>query len=100
MIIKKDSEIVKAKGKRSLALKAKKESSDKECLTFGSEDEYDRKSFRCGDLNHLIEECPEPPKEKSQRAFIRGSSDNGEEDDENDKDETCLMAQSSSEICL
>ncbi|GKC26166.1 UBN2 domain-containing protein, partial [Tanacetum coccineum] len=32
MIIKKDSEIVKAKGERkSLALKAKKESSDEEC---------------------------------------------------------------------
>ncbi|GJZ61993.1 hypothetical protein Tco_0618130, partial [Tanacetum coccineum] len=40
MIIKKDSEIVKAKVERkSLALKAKKESSDKECSTFGSEDE-------------------------------------------------------------
>nr|GEZ19053.1 zf-CCHC domain-containing protein/UBN2 domain-containing protein [Tanacetum cinerariifolium] len=40
MVIKKDSEIVKAKGKRrSLALKAKKESSDEECLTFRSEDE-------------------------------------------------------------
>ncbi|GJV13034.1 retrovirus-related pol polyprotein from transposon TNT 1-94 [Tanacetum coccineum] len=40
MIIKKDSEIVKAKGERkSLALKAKKVSSDDECLTFGSEDE-------------------------------------------------------------
>nr|GEX97355.1 zf-CCHC domain-containing protein/UBN2 domain-containing protein [Tanacetum cinerariifolium] len=39
MIIKKDSEIVKAKVERkSLALKAKKESSDEECLTFGSED--------------------------------------------------------------
>nr|GEW09643.1 ulp1 protease family, C-terminal catalytic domain-containing protein [Tanacetum cinerariifolium] len=35
MIIKKDFEIVKAKGKRnSLALKAKKESSDEECSTF------------------------------------------------------------------
>ncbi|GKB68692.1 hypothetical protein Tco_0930104 [Tanacetum coccineum] len=40
MIIKKDSEIVKAKvGRKSLALKAKKESSDEECSTFGSEDE-------------------------------------------------------------
>ncbi|GJR28705.1 hypothetical protein Tco_1104937 [Tanacetum coccineum] len=39
MIIKKDSEIVKAKVERkSLALKAKKESSDEECLTSGSED--------------------------------------------------------------
>nr|GEU30989.1 retrovirus-related Pol polyprotein from transposon TNT 1-94 [Tanacetum cinerariifolium] len=40
MIMKKDSEIVKAKVKRkSLALKAKKESSDEECSTSGSEDE-------------------------------------------------------------
>ncbi|GJT71676.1 hypothetical protein Tco_1030962 [Tanacetum coccineum] len=42
MIIKKDSKIVKAKGERkSLALKAKKESSDDECLTSKSEyEEY------------------------------------------------------------
>ncbi|GKD98260.1 hypothetical protein Tco_1382157 [Tanacetum coccineum] len=40
MIIKKDSKIVKAKGeRRSVALKAKKESSDEECSTSGSEDE-------------------------------------------------------------
>ncbi|GJR36432.1 zf-CCHC domain-containing protein [Tanacetum coccineum] len=40
MIIKKDSKIVKAKGeRRSLALKAKKESSDEECSTFRTEDE-------------------------------------------------------------
>nr|GEY25120.1 integrase, catalytic region, zinc finger, CCHC-type, peptidase aspartic, catalytic [Tanacetum cinerariifolium] len=40
MIIKKDSEIVKAKGEqRSLALYAKNESSDEECLTSESEDE-------------------------------------------------------------
>nr|GEX81809.1 UBN2 domain-containing protein [Tanacetum cinerariifolium] len=40
MIIKKDSKIVKAKGERKyLALKAKKESSDEECSTSGSEDE-------------------------------------------------------------
>ncbi|GJR48669.1 hypothetical protein Tco_1316772 [Tanacetum coccineum] len=40
MIIKKDSEIVKAKVEiKSIALKAKKESSDEECLTSGSKDE-------------------------------------------------------------
>ncbi|GJW04003.1 zf-CCHC domain-containing protein [Tanacetum coccineum] len=40
MIIKKDSEIVKAKVKRkSLAIKAMNESSDEECSTSGSEDE-------------------------------------------------------------
>nr|GEX52668.1 retrotransposon protein [Tanacetum cinerariifolium] len=107
MIIKKDSEIVKAKGERkSLALKAKKESSDEECLTFRSEDEEyamandksDRKCFRCGDPNHLIGECPDPPRDKNQRAFARGSwSDSGKEDDEKVKDETCLVAQASNE---
>nr|GEU85921.1 alpha/beta hydrolases superfamily protein [Tanacetum cinerariifolium] len=40
MIIKKDSEIVKANVEgKSIALKAKKESSDEECSTSGSEDE-------------------------------------------------------------
>ncbi|GKE73323.1 hypothetical protein Tco_1535364, partial [Tanacetum coccineum] len=40
MIIKKDSEIVKAKGEsKTLALKSEKESSDEECSTFESEDE-------------------------------------------------------------
>ncbi|GKG32277.1 hypothetical protein Tco_0427227, partial [Tanacetum coccineum] len=95
MSIKKDSEIVKAKGERiSLALKAKKESSDEECSTSGSEDEEyamavrDLKKFfkrrgRCGDPNHLIGECPKPSKDKNQIAFVRGSwSDSGEEDDE------------------
>ncbi|GJX05490.1 retrovirus-related pol polyprotein from transposon TNT 1-94 [Tanacetum coccineum] len=93
-------------------LKAKKESSDEESSTSGSEDEEyamavrDFKKFfkrrgRFGDPNHLIGECPKPPKDKNQRAFIKGSwSDSGEEDDEKAKDETCLMAQASSEICL
>ncbi|GJX70425.1 zf-CCHC domain-containing protein [Tanacetum coccineum] len=141
MIIKKDYEIVKAKVERkSLALKAKKESSDEECSTSGSEDEEyamavrdfkkffkrrgrfvrqprndkktfqrsrddktgknDRKCFRCGDPNHLIGECPKPPKDKNQKAFVGGSwSDSGEEDDEKVKDETCLVAHASSEVC-
>nr|GEU37676.1 retrovirus-related Pol polyprotein from transposon TNT 1-94 [Tanacetum cinerariifolium] len=142
MIIKKDFEIVKAKGERkSLALNAKKESSDEECLTSGSEDEeyimavkdfkkffkkrgrfvrqprndkktfqrsrYDkngknsRKYFRCGDPKHLIGEFPKPPKYKNQSAFVRGSwIYSGPEDDEKVKDETCLVAQASSEICF
>ncbi|GKE12299.1 zf-CCHC domain-containing protein, partial [Tanacetum coccineum] len=141
MIIKKDSKIVKAKGERkSIALKAKKESSDEECSTSGSEDEEyamavkdfkkffkrkgrfmrqprndkktfqrsrddkngkgERKCFRCGDTNHFIGECPKPPKDKNQRDFIGGSwSDSGEEDDEKVKDEMCLVAQASSEVC-
>ncbi|GKF32896.1 zf-CCHC domain-containing protein, partial [Tanacetum coccineum] len=103
---------VKSKGERkSIALKAKKESSDEVCSTSGREDEEyamangndgksDRKYFRCGDPNHLIGECPKPPKDKNQRAFVGGSwSDSGEEDDEKVKDETCLVAHASSEVC-
>ncbi|GKG09005.1 zf-CCHC domain-containing protein, partial [Tanacetum coccineum] len=49
----------------------------------------DRKCLRCGDPNHLIGECPKPPKDKNQKAFVRCSwSDSGEEDDEKAKDET------------
>ncbi|GKF01137.1 zf-CCHC domain-containing protein [Tanacetum coccineum] len=60
----------------------------------------DRKCFRCGDPNHLIGECPKPPKDKNQRAFVGGSwSDSGEEDDEKVTNETCLVAQASSEVC-
>ncbi|GJV68618.1 retrovirus-related pol polyprotein from transposon TNT 1-94 [Tanacetum coccineum] len=62
--------------------------------------ESDRKCFRCGDPNHLIGEYPKPPKDKNQRAFVKGSwSDNGEEDDEKVKNKTCLVAQASSEVC-
>ncbi|GJS07311.1 retrovirus-related pol polyprotein from transposon TNT 1-94 [Tanacetum coccineum] len=88
MIIKKYSEIVKAKRERkSLSLKARKESM------------FDFR--KCGDPNHLIGECPKPPKDKNQRAFVRGSwSVSGEEDNEKAKDETCLVAQASNEICL
>ncbi|GJX81940.1 retrovirus-related pol polyprotein from transposon TNT 1-94 [Tanacetum coccineum] len=138
MIIKKNSEIVKAKVERkSLALKAKKESSDE---VSGSEDEEyamtvrdfkkffkrrgrfvrqprndkktfqrsrddkngksESKCFRCGDPNHLIRECSKPPRDKNQRSFFGGSwRDDGEEDDEKVKDETCLVAHASSEVC-
>ncbi|GKC65603.1 retrovirus-related pol polyprotein from transposon TNT 1-94, partial [Tanacetum coccineum] len=112
MIIKKDSEIVKAK----------KESSDEECSTSGSEDEEyvmavrdfkklfkrrgrfvrqsrndkktfqrsrddkngksDRKCFRCGDPNHLIGECPKPPNYKNQRVFVGGTWSNSGEEDD------------------
>ncbi|GKD84356.1 retrovirus-related pol polyprotein from transposon TNT 1-94 [Tanacetum coccineum] len=84
----------------------------KECLTSRSKDEEyamavrDFKNFfkrrgRCGDPNHLIGECPKPPKDKNQRAFIRGSwSDSGKEDDEKAKDKTYLVAQASNEICF
>nr|GEV50880.1 reverse transcriptase domain-containing protein [Tanacetum cinerariifolium] len=111
MIIKKDSEIVKAKGERkSLALKSKKESGDEESSTSGSKDEEYamvvrdfKKLFkgrgRCEDPNHLIGECPKPLRDKNQKDFVEGSwSHSGEEDNEKAKDETCLMAYASSEI--
>ncbi|GJY41889.1 hypothetical protein Tco_0429159 [Tanacetum coccineum] len=61
----------------------------------------ERKSFRCGDPNHLIGECSKPPKNNDQKAFIGGAwSDNREDEVEKTKDETCLVAQASDEICL
>ncbi|GJS50207.1 hypothetical protein Tco_0600328 [Tanacetum coccineum] len=60
-----------------------------------------RKCFRCGDPNYLIGECSKPSKNNDQRAFIRGAwSDNGEDEVEKTKDETCLVAQAPDEICL
>ncbi|GKA34504.1 UBN2 domain-containing protein [Tanacetum coccineum] len=89
MIIKKDSEIVKAKVERkSIALKDKKESSDEECSTSGSEDE----EYAMAMWRPKIGECLKLPKDKNQRAFVEGTwSDNGEEDDEKVKDETCRV---------
>ncbi|GJR89722.1 zf-CCHC domain-containing protein [Tanacetum coccineum] len=107
MIIKKDSKIVKAKVERKyLALKAKKESSDEECLTSGSEDEEyamvvrDFKKFfkRRG---RFVRQ-PRNDKKTFQRSRDdkNGSwSDSGEEDDEKVKKLTCLVAQASSEVC-
>ncbi|GJW54086.1 hypothetical protein Tco_0098171 [Tanacetum coccineum] len=67
MIIKKDSEIVKAKVERkSIALKAKKESSDEECVQ-----------------TRYVNAKSTP---------WRLLEDSGEEDDEKVKVETCLVA--------
>ncbi|GJR13889.1 retrovirus-related pol polyprotein from transposon TNT 1-94 [Tanacetum coccineum] len=60
----------------------------------------ERRCFRCGDPNHLIGECPKPPRDKNQIAFVGGSwSDSGEEEDEKILDETCLVAQAPNEVC-
>ncbi|GKF37503.1 retrovirus-related pol polyprotein from transposon TNT 1-94, partial [Tanacetum coccineum] len=137
-----DSEIYRGKKERvkSIALQAKKKSSDDETSTFESDDEEyamavrnfkkffrrkgkfvrqpreekksfrqrdktkgksDRKCFRCDDPNHLIGNCPKPPNNKDQKAFIGGSWSDSENDAEDKtNDETCLMAQSSNEVCL
>ncbi|GKA36632.1 retrovirus-related pol polyprotein from transposon TNT 1-94 [Tanacetum coccineum] len=93
MIIKKDSEIFKEKVKRkSIALKAKKESSDEECSNSGSEDEEYAMAVR--DFKKFF---------KRRGRFVRqprNDKKTGEEDDEKVKDETCLVAHASSEICL
>ncbi|GJS50126.1 reverse transcriptase domain-containing protein [Tanacetum coccineum] len=58
----------------------------------------DQKCFRCGDLNHLIGDCPKPSRNKDQKAFIGGSWSDSENDAEDKtNDETCLMDQSSNE---
>ncbi|GJS82608.1 retrovirus-related pol polyprotein from transposon TNT 1-94 [Tanacetum coccineum] len=111
VVMEKDSKIYKGKKERikSIALKAKKESSDDETSTSESDDEEyamakgksDRKCFRCGDPNHLIGDCPKPSRNKDQKAFIGGSWSDSENDAEDKtNDETCLMAQSSNEVCL
>ncbi|GJU67039.1 hypothetical protein Tco_1253298 [Tanacetum coccineum] len=88
VIIKKYSEMVKGKREqsKSLALKAKKESSDEDSSTSESKDEeYTMASSR----------------NNNQRAFIGGAwSDSGEDEEEKNKDETCLVAQASNKICL
>nr|GEV14729.1 uncharacterized mitochondrial protein AtMg00810-like [Tanacetum cinerariifolium] len=115
MIIKK--KIVKAKVERkSLALKAKKESSNEECLISKSKDEEYAMAVK--DFNKFFkirgrfarkprndkktfQRSRDDKNDKNQRAFVGGSwSDSGEEDDEKIKNETCLVAQSSNEICL
>nr|GEV19687.1 retrovirus-related Pol polyprotein from transposon TNT 1-94 [Tanacetum cinerariifolium] len=117
VIINKHSEMVKGKREQSryLALNAKKESSDEESLTSDNEDEEksfqrskddknvksERKCFRCEDPNHLIEECPKPPRSKNQKAFVVGTWSVSEEDtEEKTKEKACLVAQTSNEICL
>ncbi|GKC94302.1 retrovirus-related pol polyprotein from transposon TNT 1-94, partial [Tanacetum coccineum] len=108
MIIKKNSEIVKEKVERkSLALKAKKESSDEECSTSKSEDKEYAMTVR--DFKQFFKRRgrfvrqPRNDKKTFQRSRDdkNGSwSDSGEEDDEKVKNKTCLIAQASSEICL
>ncbi|GJS68925.1 retrovirus-related pol polyprotein from transposon TNT 1-94 [Tanacetum coccineum] len=125
-VIKKDFEMVKGKKEqsRSLALKVKKEVSDEDSSSSDSEDEEyamaikefkkffkrrgrfvrqprgDRKTFQRS-REILLSECSKPPKNNDQRAFIGGAwSDNGEDEMEKTKDETCLVAQAPDEICL
>ncbi|GJU41670.1 zf-CCHC domain-containing protein [Tanacetum coccineum] len=61
----------------------------------------DRTCFRCGDLSHLIGDCPKIYRNKDQKAFIGGSWSNSENDAEDKTNgKTCLVAQSSNEVTL
>nr|GEX98946.1 UBN2 domain-containing protein [Tanacetum cinerariifolium] len=99
MIIKKDSKIVKAKvEKKSLALKAKKESSNEECSTSGSEDEEYAMKMRGPESSYW--RMSKTTERQKPRAFVGCSwSDSGEEDNDKVNNETCLVAQASSEVC-
>ncbi|GJV36337.1 retrovirus-related pol polyprotein from transposon TNT 1-94 [Tanacetum coccineum] len=98
MIITKDSEIVKAKVERkSLALKAKKESSDKECLISGSEDKEYAMAVR--DIKKFFKRRAQAPNEVcSESSYFtdeNSSLDDLALDNEYDKDRIIL-----SEKCL
>ncbi|GJT57283.1 hypothetical protein Tco_0992337 [Tanacetum coccineum] len=118
VVMEKDSEIYRGKKERvkSISLKAKKESSDDETSTSGSdEEEYAmavrnfKKFFRIKGkfVRQPREEknsfCQRDEKKgKSDRKFFIGGSWSDSEDEADDKtnDETCLMAQSSNEVTL
>ncbi|GJV25623.1 hypothetical protein Tco_1378318 [Tanacetum coccineum] len=106
VIIKKDSEMVKGKREqnRSLALKAKKETSDEDSSTSDSEDkEYamamrDFKKFfkRRG---RFVRQPHDERRNYNQRAFVGGSwSDSDKDKEERTNDEKCLMAKASNEV--
>ncbi|GJR05465.1 zf-CCHC domain-containing protein [Tanacetum coccineum] len=59
----------------------------------------ERKCFKCGDPNHLIEECLKLSRDYNQRAFVGGAwSDSDEDGEERNKDKKCLMAKATNEV--
>ncbi|GJX43783.1 zf-CCHC domain-containing protein [Tanacetum coccineum] len=123
VVMKKDSEIYKGKKERvnddeeyAMAVRNFKKFLYKKRVKFVSNQEEkkkpfrqrdekkgksDRNCFRCGDPNHLIDDCPKPPRNKDQKAFIGGSWSDSENDAEDKtNDENFLMAQSSNEVTL
>ncbi|GKA29924.1 zf-CCHC domain-containing protein [Tanacetum coccineum] len=104
VIIKNDSEMVKGKREqnRSLALKAKKESSDEDSSTYDSEDEEYAMAVR--DFKKFFKRRgrfvrqPHDERMSSQRIQDdknRSLSDSDEDEEERTKDEKCLMAKAS-----
>nr|GEZ60463.1 DUF4219 domain-containing protein/UBN2 domain-containing protein [Tanacetum cinerariifolium] len=109
VIIKKDSKMVKDKREqsRSRTLKAKKESSDEDSSTSDSEDEEYAMNVR--EFKKLFKRQgrsvrqPQDERKSLQRSKDDKNgtwSDSGKDEKEKNKDETCLVAQASIEICL
>ncbi|GKC87978.1 putative reverse transcriptase domain-containing protein, partial [Tanacetum coccineum] len=105
-----DRDPSKREQSRSIALKARKDSSDDNSSTSDSEDEeyamavrdfkkfFKRRGRFCGDPNHLVGECPKLSRYQNQKAFVEGSwSDSDEDEEEKTNDEKCLMAKASNE---
>ncbi|GJR99723.1 hypothetical protein Tco_0316232 [Tanacetum coccineum] len=94
--------------------RAKKESSDEDSSTSDSEDEEyamavkefkkflkDEEDFNWRSESSSSENVPKLPLSNNQMSFYwRRMSDSGEDEEEKAKDETCLVAQASNEICL
>ncbi|GJT74189.1 putative ribonuclease H-like domain-containing protein [Tanacetum coccineum] len=59
----------------------------------------ERKCFKCGNPNHLIGECLKQLKYQNQKAFVRESrSDSDDDEEEKTNDEKCLMVKTSNEL--
>ncbi|GKA82501.1 retrovirus-related pol polyprotein from transposon TNT 1-94 [Tanacetum coccineum] len=112
VVLEKDSEISKSKKEKykSLALKARKVSSDEEVSCSESDDEEyamaikedkkekeDRRCFKSSDPNHFISDCPKYSY-NDQKAFVVGCWSDSEEDSK--KEEIFLMALDNNEVRL
>ncbi|GJZ51269.1 zf-CCHC domain-containing protein [Tanacetum coccineum] len=105
-VIQESKDLGKKERVKSIALKAKKESSDDETLTSGSDDEeYDmavrkfKKFFRR--KGKFVRQPREEKKSFQQRDEKKGTRPEIENDvEDKNNDETCLMAQSSNEVTL
>ncbi|GKB34218.1 zf-CCHC domain-containing protein [Tanacetum coccineum] len=100
------------RSKESLALKARKVSSDEEESCWGSDKEYamakvkeekkgkeDRRCFKCGDPNHFISDCPKHSF-NDQTTFVEGCWSESDEEDEYKKDEIFLMVLDNNEALI
>nr|GEV90974.1 uncharacterized mitochondrial protein AtMg00810-like [Tanacetum cinerariifolium] len=99
-IVKKTLELGKKEQSRSLALKVKKEVSDEDSSSCDGEDEEYAMAIK--EFKKFFKRRGKfPPKNNDQRAFIGGAwSDDGEDEVEQTKDKTCLVAQAPDEIFL